>query len=112
MATLIDRLDDSTLEKFQVMVERLSVIRNEKIWKSFKLRDAEFLLNDVKDSCPPLFLPMIRFYELEIQCLRWSLCPTELLVLEVEENCRELSKTLHQISKQLRHLPITTKAAK
>lgn len=100
------------MEKFQVMVERLSVIRNEKIWKSFKLRDAEFLLNDVKDSCPPLFLPMIRFYELEIQCLRWSLCPTELLVLEVEENCRELSKTLHQISKQLRHLPVTTKAAK
>lgn len=110
--TTIDKLDDFTLEKFQFVVERLNVIRNEKIWKNFKLRDAEFLLNDIKDNCAPIFLPIVRFHELEIQCLRWALCPTELLILEVEANSRELSKNLHQISKQFSRVPPATKAGK
>lgn len=110
--TTIDQLNDSTLEKFHSIVERLNAIRNEKIWTHFKLRDAEFLLNEIKDNCDSVFLPIVRFHELEIQCLRWALCPIDLLILEVEANSRELFKTLHQISKKFSRVPPVTKAGK
>lgn len=107
----IDRLDNDILSRFEQLVQRCAVIRTEKVWKNFKLRDAEFHLREIKETSNALFHPLITFYEFEIKCLRWVLCPDDILLHDVETTCIQLSKSLRTITKQLDKLSHTANKA-
>jgi hypothetical protein len=83
------------IESYKRMETFLSSIRNEKVWKNFKLIDAEFSYEQTKENFSVIFSPLIEVLEIEIKFLQWLLCPMDKLVTELDDLC---DRSLENIS--------------
>lgn len=95
------KISGDSIAQFEMLSGRLELLRNEMVWKNFKLNDAEFHLNQIKESSSSNFHVLVAFHDLEIQLIRWILCPDDLLLRDIDTRCRDLSSNLRQIAKDI-----------
>lgn len=91
---------DSCIGDYFIQLENyLNPIREEKVWKTFKLRDAEFNYVQAKSTFPQCFHPMIGLLEIEVLMMRWSMCQTDENVKAIIKACDETLKINTKVMK-------------
>ncbi len=94
-------------ERYHQAHKYLTSIREEKVWKSFKLCEAEFAYQQSCAHFPACFTPMFLLAECEVHLLRYLMCQHDQYLDKVAHYCdqtllsaQNVLKSLNRVSKE------------